>query len=64
MTKKSIQRNGTLATDHKKSIEEKTLIPLRMKPCLHVAFDEVERGDGRMGEATAGDPSGGAGGVV
>jgi hypothetical protein len=30
---------------------------------LHVAFDEVERCDGHVGEAAAGDSSGGAGGI-
>ena len=30
---------------------------------LHVALDEVERGDGHVGEPAAGDPSGRAGGV-
>jgi len=30
---------------------------------LHVAFDEVERRDGHVGEAAAGDSSGGAGGI-
>jgi hypothetical protein len=35
----------------------------RLPAHLHVALDKIERGDDRVGEPAAGDPSGGAGGV-
>lgn len=31
---------------------------------LHVAFDEIERGDGHVSEAAARDPADSAGGVL
>lgn len=36
----------------------------RARTHLHVALDEVEGGDGHVGEAAAEDSAGGAGGVV